>query len=377
MAKLAAYSDGSLENDLPMQQLSELFNVNHFVVSQVNPHSAIFSSLAMKATVWSHPVYGAIVGYLRFLTAQCRDWLKNIVDFFIFRSKSPVWSARRGLTQTLTQDYEGRENDVTIMPWAGHISPFKALTLAIRNPGDEEFDEVVRAAERNTFPMIPRIKAHCLIETTLDKCVQRLRKRLTDETVRSKEKEYEEWQRSQQQQQQPLGGRRMDRTPSFYTTRSIVNLSGLSVSDPLPVPLPVPSHTLPLPQHHHNQGNETTTTSLQGVFPVAGDVASTTASSDAGTPTAASSAAADANIAVPQPVLVAPRPVHGRRQISGRVSATPPPAHHVMLYAMDGQQPQPAVHRPMSMPTPPPNRHHLMQRSRSNSICKCPLLLPA
>lgn len=32
---LASYSDGSVENDLPMQQLSELFNVNHFIVSQV------------------------------------------------------------------------------------------------------------------------------------------------------------------------------------------------------------------------------------------------------------------------------------------------------------------------------------------------------
>jgi len=30
-----ACSDGSVENDLPMQQLSELFNVNHFIVSQV------------------------------------------------------------------------------------------------------------------------------------------------------------------------------------------------------------------------------------------------------------------------------------------------------------------------------------------------------
>lgn len=29
------YTDGSIEQDLPMQQLSELFNVNHFVVSQV------------------------------------------------------------------------------------------------------------------------------------------------------------------------------------------------------------------------------------------------------------------------------------------------------------------------------------------------------
>jgi len=30
--------DGSVDNDLPMAKLSELFNVNHFVVSQVNPH---------------------------------------------------------------------------------------------------------------------------------------------------------------------------------------------------------------------------------------------------------------------------------------------------------------------------------------------------
>ena len=43
----AAYSDGSIERDLPMQQLSELFNVNHFIVSQVNPHSALLSTLSV------------------------------------------------------------------------------------------------------------------------------------------------------------------------------------------------------------------------------------------------------------------------------------------------------------------------------------------
>lgn len=34
-AKAGNYTDGSIESDLPMQQLSELFNVNHFIVSQV------------------------------------------------------------------------------------------------------------------------------------------------------------------------------------------------------------------------------------------------------------------------------------------------------------------------------------------------------
>lgn len=36
------WRDGSLESDLPMMQLKELFNVNHFIVSQANPHIAPF-----------------------------------------------------------------------------------------------------------------------------------------------------------------------------------------------------------------------------------------------------------------------------------------------------------------------------------------------
>lgn len=32
------WRDGSLEEDLPMRTLSELFNVNYFLVSQTNPH---------------------------------------------------------------------------------------------------------------------------------------------------------------------------------------------------------------------------------------------------------------------------------------------------------------------------------------------------
>jgi predicted acylesterase/phospholipase RssA len=102
-SNLASYSDGSLESDLPMQQLSELFNVNHFIVSQVNPHSTLLSSKNLAATVWSNPVYNALVGYLRFLTSQCKDWLKNVVKLFMFGSRTPIWSSRRGLFQTLTQ----------------------------------------------------------------------------------------------------------------------------------------------------------------------------------------------------------------------------------------------------------------------------------
>lgn len=88
------FSDGSVESDLPMQQLSELFNVNHFIVSQVdvkrelsvclncfeqvNPHSFLFSSLSMRAhgsmVSGLGPFFGLLAACLHFLKAQTREW---------------------------------------------------------------------------------------------------------------------------------------------------------------------------------------------------------------------------------------------------------------------------------------------------------------
>ena len=51
VTKSGNYTDGSIESDLPMQQLSELFNVNHFIVSQVNAHSALLASISFKVSV--------------------------------------------------------------------------------------------------------------------------------------------------------------------------------------------------------------------------------------------------------------------------------------------------------------------------------------
>ena len=38
ISKISGYMDGSVALDLPLERLRELFNVNHFIVSQVNPH---------------------------------------------------------------------------------------------------------------------------------------------------------------------------------------------------------------------------------------------------------------------------------------------------------------------------------------------------
>lgn len=39
------FQDGSMEADLPMQQLSEMFNINHFIVSQAVSQSRIYNGM--------------------------------------------------------------------------------------------------------------------------------------------------------------------------------------------------------------------------------------------------------------------------------------------------------------------------------------------
>lgn len=213
------YSDGSVENDLPMQQLSELFNVNNFIVSQVNPHSFLLATLSIQSYVWTNKIVVMAIGYLKYLKAQCRTWLKNVLNLITLKIfyASPNFGGRRTYTQILTQEYEGRDVDVSIMPWRGSISIFQAFLSLIKNPTLEEYKEILTASTRSTFPYIPRIHGTCAVEVTLDKCVQILRQRLVSEErnkimIRS-------------------GSRKVDKNLSFFTSRSIVNLSGLSVTD--------------------------------------------------------------------------------------------------------------------------------------------------
>ena len=95
------YSDGSFDADLPMQQLSELFNVNHFIVSQANIHAGLLTSLLIPSGVFKW--FRFLVSYVRFLKAHVRDWFKNIINLISHSADLPQWGVRRGLIQALLQ----------------------------------------------------------------------------------------------------------------------------------------------------------------------------------------------------------------------------------------------------------------------------------
>lgn len=178
---LVVYSDGSVERDLPMQQISELFNVNHFIVSQVNPHSALLSTLT-----YNTEGYAIVVGYLRYLKALFRHWISDVIEYFAYTSREGSWGARRSSpfgisTAILTQDYEGRESDVTIMPWKGALSIPGAFMQVIHNITNSELLGMIHSGCKNTWPELARIRTQIGVEMTLDKCVQRLRRRISQQ----------------------------------------------------------------------------------------------------------------------------------------------------------------------------------------------------
>ena len=219
------FSDGSMEADLPMQQLSEMFNVNHFIVSQANPHAVMFASFGLGAGVWEHPLFGALTGILLFLKNQVRAWTQHMVTLAAGRRVAPLFDTRRGLmSQFFTQEYEGRDCDISLIPWINHRGFVSALLHCIYNPSEKDFREWIKAAERETWKYIPAIKSHIAEEVTLDRCVQRLRKRLVRES----------WEKTRQDS---TGEKMGSRVPSFFTSPSLVNIQlcmtgGHAVTDP-------------------------------------------------------------------------------------------------------------------------------------------------
>lgn len=213
------FSDGSMEQDLPMQQLSEMFNVNHFIISQANPHAVMFGTYQVQRSIWSHPITGLFNSLLVFLKDQLRGWLTHAVELVGGRRFSPLFGTQRELGLTiLTQEYEGRECDISMVPWLSHRSLFSAFLHCIYNPNKLEFLDWIDAAERETWKHIPAIKSHIAEEITLDRCVQRLRQRLTRETLEKK-------------RTNSYNTKMGERVPSFFTSPSLVNLGGLGVGD--------------------------------------------------------------------------------------------------------------------------------------------------
>mmetsp|Transcript_13126 Transcript_13126/g.43820 ORF Transcript_13126/g.43820 Transcript_13126/m.43820 type:complete len:298 (-) Transcript_13126:102-995(-) len=126
----------------------------------------------------------------------------------------------------LTQPYEGRPGDVTIVPWAGHLSAISAVAKTLANPEQgADIAQVLDAGRKNTWRELAKIQSHTAVERALEAGVSDLRRRLVDQVV---DEAHRNTSRAQDACKSGMG-----RTPSFYTSPSLLALSGLAVVDPV------------------------------------------------------------------------------------------------------------------------------------------------
>ncbi|KAH6779645.1 Patatin-like phospholipase family protein [Perilla frutescens var. hirtella] len=146
------WRDGSLEIDLPMMQLKELFNVNHFIVSQANPH--IVPLLRLKELVRAYGGnFAAKLAHLAEMEVKHR--CNQVLELGF-----PLG----GLAKLFAQDWEG---DVTVvMP-----ATLAQLSKIIQNPSYAELQKSANQGRRCTWEKLSAIKANCGIELALDECV--------------------------------------------------------------------------------------------------------------------------------------------------------------------------------------------------------------
>jgi TAG lipase/steryl ester hydrolase/phospholipase A2/LPA acyltransferase len=160
--------DGSVDNDLPMTRLAEMFNVNHFIVSQVNPHVVPFLVKDEEALA-QHGVPDDSPGWVYKLTNLAKEEVLHrmqvLTELGIFPNL--VTKAR----SVLSQKYSG---DITILPQI----EYKDFPRILKNPTAEFMVQACLCGEKATWPKLSRIRNHCAVELELDAAVQKLRTRV-------------------------------------------------------------------------------------------------------------------------------------------------------------------------------------------------------
>jgi NTE family protein len=168
---LLKWNDGSLKSDLPTLRIRRLHNVNHFIVSQTNPHVLPFVS---KREPGSKGLANSARDYA---FSTVRQQAKSIIN--LARASIPLGDFNKPLdtaASILDQDYRG---NINIYP---DVSLWRYANIA-KNPDMEAVQRFILEGERATWPRLEMIRTQTMISQTLDRCVDRLEREHENEKV--------------------------------------------------------------------------------------------------------------------------------------------------------------------------------------------------
>jgi len=147
--------DGSIANDLPMLRLARLHNVNHYIVSQTNPHVVPFMSEPSR----ERSGIGEIAR--QFASNASRDVVKVTQRYFGGTGAGRIVDL---LNDVLQQRYSG---DVSIFP---KHTPLQLMRM-FSNPTTADIHRYIREGEHATWPKLERIRMQTRISRVFEDCV--------------------------------------------------------------------------------------------------------------------------------------------------------------------------------------------------------------
>ena len=158
------WMDGSVHEDIPKHKINRLHNINHYIVSQTNPHIVPFLSGEIDETGMLPFIRDVI---LKAPMIQMEHILEMIHKHFEIPGLSSVIQKAYAM---VSQTYSG---DITIYP-ERHLSN---ISKVFSNLDSGQFEKMVFEGRRATWPLIERIRNTTHISRTLDDCLWRMSER--------------------------------------------------------------------------------------------------------------------------------------------------------------------------------------------------------
>jgi TAG lipase / steryl ester hydrolase / phospholipase A2 / LPA acyltransferase len=156
--------DGSIFGDLPKLRLSRLHNINHFIVSQTNPHVLPIAQL-QGGNSGALPTLTGLAGSL------ARNQGSGVVDLVRRVSGSGTLGlATEQLHTLVNQDYKG---DIDIHP---RFNP-QVYSKVLSNPTRDDLDFFILEGQRAVWPRLAMIRDHTRISRAFERSLKKINDR--------------------------------------------------------------------------------------------------------------------------------------------------------------------------------------------------------
>lgn len=158
------WEDGTIHEDIPKDKVNRLHNVNHYIVSQTNPHVVPFMTEEIEE-IGLIPFVQEVI--LKAPIVQLEHILGLIHQHFEIPGLSSVIKKAHAM---ISQTYSG---DITIYP-ERHLTNIGNI---FTNPDPEQFEKMIFEGRQATWPKIERIRNTTQISRTFDDCLRRMSER--------------------------------------------------------------------------------------------------------------------------------------------------------------------------------------------------------